>query len=150
MRFFSPDTDREALDQLVHLCQRQDHSALWWQIVPTIVVEREGGPGLVGYAQFSLGDTTLYLYGMGVHPEERRAGLGRRLLAERLHLGAVLGASRAIGRVDAANTPMRLLFAQAKFTPTDLTEDGMRYISTLASFAWAAEHVGTPVEAEAG
>jgi len=160
MRFFHPDTDLDALAALVALCHptRRSRGPLWWQIMPTIVVDRDGGEGLVGYAQYSFGESTLFLQDLGVHPDTRRAGLGRRLLAEQVMLGQRLGAARAIGYAPVANTPMRTLLAQSKFTPTDLiqgyyqdtvpVQDGMRYMSTPASFEWAAAEIAVPVEVQ--
>jgi ribosomal protein S18 acetylase RimI-like enzyme len=121
------------------------------------VVDAEDG-GLEGYTQFSFGDTTLYLYDTGVHPDVRRSGLGRRLMAERLDLGTRLGATRAIGMTEKDNLPMRTLLAQAKFVPTEIVpgyyqeflpaRDALRYVSTEASFQWAhALLVPEPVEA---
>lgn len=162
MRFFHPDHDLEALEALVALChpERAPRSPLWWQIIPTIVVDAEAPDvGLVGYTQFSFGETTLYLYDTGVHPNTRRSGLGRRFMAERLALGARLGATRAIGMAEPGNLPMRTLLAQAKFMPTETlagyykeftpARDSVRYVSTEASWAWAAEQIAPAVEAAA-
>lgn len=159
MRFFHPDHDLEALERLVALCHpaRRPRVPLWWQIIPTLVVDGESPDvGLVGYTQFSFGDTTLYLYDTGVHPAARRTGLGRRLMAERLDLGTRLGATRAIGMTEKDNLPMRTLLAQAKFVPTELqpghykdftpARDALRYLSTEASFAWAREQVMPTME----
>jgi GNAT superfamily N-acetyltransferase len=159
VRFFHPDHDRETLPALVALCHpdRPPRSPLWWQIIPTIVVDAEPpGSELIGYTQFSYGDTTLFLYDTGVHPAQRRAGLGRRLMAERIDLGRRLGATRAIGMAEPGNVPMRTLLAQAQFVPTDVLpgyyqeftppRDGMRYLSTPASFEWAHAQVMPPAE----
>lgn len=162
MRFFHPDRDLEALAALVALChpERTARPPLWWQIIPTIVVDAEAPDvGLMGYSQFSYGDTTLYLYDTGVHPDARRTGLGRRFMAERVALGARLGATRAIGMAEPGNLPMRTLLAQAKFMPTETlpgyykdftpARDGVRYVSTEATWAWAQEQVAPSVEAAA-
>jgi GNAT superfamily N-acetyltransferase len=160
MRFYNPDTDLDALTDLVRTCHptRKDRIAPWWQIIPTIVVEDAPGV-LIGYTQFSIGDRTLYLYDTGVHPTVRRSGLGRRFMAERLWLGEKMGCTRAIGMTTTTNTPMRLLLAQAQFVPSamepgyyqDLVppQDALRYLSTPASFAWATAQRAQPVEVDA-
>jgi GNAT superfamily N-acetyltransferase len=162
MRFYHPDRDVVALTELVALCHptRRMRLPFYWQIIPTIVVDADDGAGLVGYTQFSLAEQTIYLYDTGVHPALRRAGLGRRLMAERLVLGAKLDMVRAIGFAAVGNTPMRMLLAQARFQPTevipgyyqDMTPpvDGVRYVSTEASFEWAKAALldAEPVELE--
>jgi GNAT superfamily N-acetyltransferase len=161
MRIFNPATDLDALTALVALChpQRLPRAALWWQIFPTIVVDGDGAQGLIGYTQFSVGETTLYLYDTGVHPDVRRSGMGRRFMAERLALGQRIGCDRAIGYAEVTNTPMRMLLAQAKFSPGEMwsgyykeftpARDAIRYMSTPASFEWAVENAMVAEEARA-
>ena len=117
----------------------------WWQLHPTLVFDAPDA-GLIGYVQFSIGRTTLFQYDMGVHPDQRRQGLGRRLFAERLCLGALMECDRAEGMTDPDNEPMRLLFAQAGFKPVvripcaytdrDPVRDGILYTSTEATWPW--------------
>lgn len=148
LRFYHPDTDPERMTALVALCHpdRKPRVPFWWQLHPTLVFD-DPEHGLLGYAQFSIGRTTLFQYDMGVRPAQRRQGLGRRLFAERLRLGFLMECDRAEGMTDPDNEAMRLLFAQAGFkaveripgayTDREPIRDGVLYTSTDFTWQWA-------------
>jgi GNAT superfamily N-acetyltransferase len=55
------------------------------------------------------------LYDIVTHPERRRCGHARRILAALLHRAAQAGARRAFLQVEEANTPARALYAACGF-----------------------------------
>lgn len=147
LRFYHPDHDREALTTLVRRCHpaRRERRPFWWQVVPTMVLGARGE--LVAYLQFSLTPGTLYQYDLGVDPAHQGRGLGRALFAERLRMGANLGATRAVGATAPDNRAMLALFAEARFEvaatlPGHYQDsvppgDAVLWASTPASFEWA-------------
>ena len=75
---------------------------------------------------------------MWVEPENRRQGIGRRLLAHAVEWAVAAGAKRAELWVTSENSAARALYQQAGFTPTEETEP-LRHGSDLVVEKLVAE-----------
>jgi ribosomal-protein-alanine N-acetyltransferase len=77
--------------------------------------EMEAGRGVVGYCIVQVAADEMHIHNLVVEPESRRAGLGRRLLADALAYGAGLGACRVYLEVRQSNWAALELYRAAGF-----------------------------------
>lgn len=95
-----------------------------------LVAEEEGDAVGMLFGRLNEGDL-LDVGSMWVEPENRRQGIGRRLLAYAVEWGVRAGAKRAELWVTKENTAARALYEQAGFSPTGDTEP-LRHGSELS------------------
>lgn len=112
-----PDTDHWYGVYLERQLERRDAVVL--------VAESEGG-GVIGFVWAGLEDTDYMalrgpagaIYDLVVHPDHRRAGVGRALLDAALAALIRLGAPRVVLSTAERNVGAQLLFRRAGFRPT--------------------------------
>ena len=76
------------------------------------------GDAPVGLAMGRVAADELEIHSVAVHPEARRAGLGRRLVVALEQAGKDRGAAEVFLEVRASNTAARTLYARAGYTAT--------------------------------
>jgi ribosomal-protein-alanine N-acetyltransferase len=84
---------------------------------------RDAGRGLLAYCVFQVVLDELQVLDLAVRPERRRQGVGRRLLARVLELGAKRGARIALLEVRRSNWPALELYRSAGFELYDTRRD---------------------------
>jgi ribosomal-protein-alanine N-acetyltransferase len=81
-----------------------------------LVVERgERGGGVVGFCNYWIVADELHILAIATHPDHRRAGTGRRLLAHALDEARALACAHATLEVRRGNAPAIALYQRAGF-----------------------------------
>lgn len=82
-----------------------------------VLVMRDADGAVSGVATFQTVEDTADLHRVVVRPDQRRLGIGRRLVQAGLEWAAGLGAERMLLEVDLENTGARRLYDELGFTP---------------------------------
>ena len=81
-----------------------------------LVIEDDDGANVIGYVATELqSDASLYIDYLGVAPDQRRRGVGRRLVTEAMRLGADAGATHAHLTVGTSNPAALELYRSLGF-----------------------------------